>query len=94
MDRNESFSYEGKRVLFDHLENMSEETSKDIELDVIAICCDYNEDTIEDIINNHSIDVSEADGDEDEQTEIVREYLNEHTFIVGEVPGGFVYSVF
>jgi hypothetical protein len=38
-----NFSYEGKRALFDYLEQLSEDTGEDIELDTIALCCDYLE---------------------------------------------------
>ena len=38
-----NFSYEGKRALFDYLENYEEETGEEIELDPIALCCDYTE---------------------------------------------------
>jgi len=101
MDRNENFSYEGKRALFDYLEQYSEDTGQDIELDVIALCCDYYENDIDTIISECRIDI-DTDGfedlDEDEQdeakTEQVRDYLNDNTAIVGEVPGGFVYAAF
>jgi hypothetical protein len=43
MNRNEQFSYEGKRALFDYLEQYEEDTGEEIELDVIALCCDYSE---------------------------------------------------
>lgn len=39
----DNFSYEGKRALFDYLENYEEETGEDIELDIVALCCDYCE---------------------------------------------------
>lgn len=101
MNRNENFSHQGKRALFDYLEGLSEDTGDDIELDVIALCCDYYENDIDTIISEHRIDI-DTDGfedlDEDEQeearTDQVRDYLNEHTTIVGEVPGGFVYAAF
>ena len=42
-DRQEQFSYEGKRALFDYLENYEEETGQELELDPIAFCCEYTE---------------------------------------------------
>ena len=41
--RKEQFSYEGKKALFDYLEQLSEDTGEDIEFDPIAICCEYTE---------------------------------------------------
>jgi mRNA-degrading endonuclease HigB of HigAB toxin-antitoxin module len=38
-----NFSYEGKQALFDYLENYEEETGETIELDPIALCCEYQE---------------------------------------------------
>ena len=43
MDRNNNFTYEGKQALFDYLEELEEGTGEEIELDIIAICCDYTE---------------------------------------------------
>jgi len=42
-DRKEQFSYQGKRALFDYLEEYEESTGEEIELDIIALCCDYTE---------------------------------------------------
>lgn len=41
--RGEQFSYEALRVIFDYLEQLSDEIQEDIELDVIALCCEYAE---------------------------------------------------
>ena len=38
-----NFTYEGKRALFDYLENLSEDMGEDIELDTVALCCEYSE---------------------------------------------------
>lgn len=101
MDRNENFSYEGKRALFDYLEQYSEDSGQPVELDVIALCCDYYENDIDTIISECRIEI-DRDGFEDlafdeikeAKTEQVRDYLNDNTIIVGEVPGGFVYACF
>jgi len=42
-ERKSTFSYEGKRALFDYLEQLSEDTGEDIELDTVALCCEYTE---------------------------------------------------
>jgi hypothetical protein len=41
--RPENFSYEGLKALFNYLEGESEDCDSNIELDVIAICCEYSE---------------------------------------------------
>lgn len=38
-----NFSYEGKRALFDYLEEYEEGTGEEVELDPIALCCEYSE---------------------------------------------------
>ena len=38
-----NFSYEGKRALFDYLEEYEESTGESVELDPIALCCEYSE---------------------------------------------------
>jgi hypothetical protein len=90
MGRDENFSYAGKRALFDFLE----EVAPDMELDVIALCCEYYENDLDSIISDYCIDVSEAEDDE-EKAEIVAEYLNDHTLNIGQLPNGsFVYAQF
>ena len=49
-DRKDNFSYAGLEVLFDHLEEVSDCCNINIELDVIALCCEYTESTISDAL--------------------------------------------
>lgn len=42
-DRKDTFSYKGKRALFDYLESVEADTDDKIELDIIALCCDFVE---------------------------------------------------
>jgi len=43
MNRNENFSYDGKKALFEHLEQYEDDTDTEVEFDVIALCCEYTE---------------------------------------------------
>lgn len=90
--RKDQFSYEALGLLFDYFEEYEESTGEEIELDVVAVCCEYYEDTLEDIANNYGIDL--VDVDEEDQTDYVRNYLEAHTTLVGETATGFVYAVF
>ena len=92
--REDQFSYEGLDVLFNYLEELSEDTGEPVELDVIALCCEYYESSINEIIAQYNIDTSYIEGDEDEIKEMVREYLEYKTLVCGEVCGGFVYAAF
>jgi len=54
MNRDNNFSYEGKRVLFDYLEDYEEDTGEELELDIIALCCEFCEyGNIEEYLNNY-----------------------------------------
>ena len=94
MNRQDQFSYEGLEVLFDYLENLSDDIGESIELDVLALCCEYYESSIDELIKNYDIDVSEAEEDEEEIKPIVEEYLQYNTSVCGETSGGFVYAAF
>lgn len=52
--RKDQFSYEGREALFEYLESLAEDTGTPIELDVIALCCDYSEETLNAIKENHT----------------------------------------
>ena len=88
-DRMENFSYYGKKALYELLE----EPEEIFELDVIALCCEWNEDTIENIINNFGIDL-DGETEEDEIQQIVQEYLEDNTFSVFLENGNFLYAAF
>tara|TARA_R110000868_G_scaffold106352_2_gene291744 strand:- start:989 stop:1327 length:339 start_codon:yes stop_codon:yes gene_type:complete len=93
--RDNQFSYKGLRLLFEYLE----EIDPKYELDVIALCCEYSEETPEDIARNYLIDLNDADPESDDYAEqcaaIVRDYLQDHTSIVGETStGAIVYAQF
>ncbi len=90
--RGDQFSYEGLEVLFDYLEEVSED--EDIELDVVALCCEYYESSIEELIDQYNIDLSEVDGDEDSIAEIVKDYISDNTAYVGETEGCLIYAAF
>lgn len=91
-DRYDQFGYDALRIIFDYLEEYEDSTGEEIELDVIAICCDYSVNSPEDIAQNYSIDIEGMD--EDEIADTVRKYLEEDTTILGETDGQFVYQQF
>jgi hypothetical protein len=79
-DRYEQFGYAALSSLFDYLEQLEDDSGEEIELDVIALCCDYSVDTVEDIASNYSIDIEGMD--EDESRDAVVEYLNDNTSVI------------
>tara|TARA_R110000822_G_C15056385_1_gene466965 strand:+ start:72 stop:413 length:342 start_codon:yes stop_codon:yes gene_type:complete len=42
-DRNDSFSYEGKKALFEWIEEIEEDCDSETELDIIALDCEFSE---------------------------------------------------
>lgn len=94
MDRNDNFTYCGKKVLFDYLEEHEITCDEEIEFDVIALCCEFSEDDWSDIASNYSIDLSDCEDDE-EKIDAVRDYLSDNTSLCGESSDGvFVYAEF
>ena len=91
--RMDQFSYEGLEVLFDYLDNLSEDTGEPIELDPVALCCEYYESSIDEIVENYNLDLSEYD-DGNDALQYVRDWLNDNTAVCGEVSDGFVYAAF
>ena len=57
MERNNQFSYEGLKALFEYLEEYEDSCETELELDVIALCCDFTEyDSFKDIENIEDIE--------------------------------------
>lgn len=88
--RPDNFSYEGLRALFDHFEEYEDSTGEQVELDVIGICCEYNEDTWQNIARDYRIELDPSNDDEANQ-ELVEGWLYDEGILVGGVDGGFVY---
>lgn len=80
--RYDQFGYEALRIIFDYLEEYEESCGQEIELDVIAICCDFNVMHYSDIAQEYGIDLSDCE-DEAEQKEAVLSHLNDNTTVLG-----------
>ena len=87
--RPNNFSYEGLEILFDYLEEME----PDLDLDVIALCCDYSESTIDNLIQDYDIDFDGVAPDEVDAT--VLDYINYRSIVLGVCfDGSIVYLNF
>jgi len=82
--RPNNFSYEGLTALFDYLEAYEEDTGEQIELDVIALCCDYSEMTELEIRSAYGLD------DSDSSTT----YLQHHTQVIGTTATTVIFQNF
>jgi len=85
-NRYNRFGYTALQILFDYLEELEQDTGEEIELDVISLCCDYSVDSVQDIAENYSIDLSDCE-DEDERFDTVMEYLRDNTSVCGDFEG-------
>lgn len=47
---------EGLRDLFNYLEGYEQDTGEEIELDVIALCCDYHEEKLQTVLKEYDLD--------------------------------------
>jgi len=80
--RESQFSYEALELLFNYLESIEEE-SNPIELDVISLCCDYSEDTYDNIASNYSIEDLDGLSTEDRK-QAIEDFLNDRTILIGQ----------
>ena len=89
--RPDNFSYEGLRILYDHILELAEIANSPIELDVIALCCEYTEGTAEEVIEAYNVPV---DPDSDKLA-TATEWLVDNWALVGVTDSGMiVYSPF
>jgi len=82
--RPNNFSYEGLTALFNYLEAYEEDTGEAIELDVIALCCDYSEMTELEIRSAYGLENSDSS----------TAYLQHHTQIIGTTSTTVIFQNF
>ena len=105
--RKANFSHSGRVALFNWLEAYEDDAGEEMELDVIAICCDFSEyKTLEEWAKEFSsteylIEACETLGiDEDiamstdiaETSDAIREYLEERTIVIEHDDGVIIQS--
>ena len=103
--RPDNFSYEGLELLFNWYEEYEDGTGEELELDVIAICCDWNESTVAAIINDYIVsthkgktsvyndtvnDALEDCDEEEERSEVIEEWLQDNTTVAGVTESGTI----
>ena len=105
--RPNNFSYSGLKALFDYLEELEQDTGEELELDVIALCCDFTEyNDIYEFVANYDAsyivwDVEpEAGDDENEPVEGVVDYeatldnIRDYTIVIDIYAGAFITGAF
>lgn len=83
-DRLDNFSHEALDLLFEHFEDLEESLGESLELDVIAVCCDFMEATEEEIRQDYDI----------EEGYDVMAYLEDNTHVIGSSHNGYLFQNF
>ena len=91
-DQNASWTYQGAKALVEHLEQLEAETGDEMEMDAVAIRCDWSEyESLEAWADEYGL---EPDGDDEEEREdSIRNYIELHGQLI-EFPGGVIVSNF
>jgi hypothetical protein len=93
--RPKNFTYEGLEILFNGLEELEEDTNEEMELDVIALCCDFYEMSINEILQSYPDLFDEERLEDDDAYDYVRDVLAHHTWVLGVTDSNtFVYRQF
>jgi hypothetical protein len=74
-----NFSYDALGLLFDHFEQLESDCGIEIEFDMVAICCEYEETHWKDVKKSYN-----ADFETNATIEEVIEYLRDNTLYVGQ----------
>jgi len=80
MGRTDQYSYEGRKALYEHLNELAAAQGVPIKLDVIALCCEFYEGTAKDIAQEYNVGADEGQ----ELSEAVAEYLLNEGALVAE----------
>ena len=102
MNRKDQFSYGGLSALYDYLIDYEESCDQEIELDVIALCCEYTEyENLNEFLNDYTDTLKTQrddfeDDEEEEYRDVCMEELREHTQIImiDEDEEGFIIQCF
>lgn len=99
----DNFSYEGLQALYEYFEELEENTGEEIELDVVAICCDFSEyESATEAVKEYGklddilIDWENKEEAEDKELVEVRslEWLEDHTQVIKLDNGGVIIQQF
>ena len=76
----DNFSYDGLKALFEYLEEYEDSTGEEVELDVIALCCEYAEyDSLSEYNDDYGTKYSEIDAIQNDTTLIK---IDDNSFII------------
>ena len=79
--RANQFSYEALEAIYEYLEDYSRDTGENVELDVVAICCEWYEMTWQEVAEQYNVDLTDV-ADEDKADAV-------YDFLVDESAGAY-----
>ena len=85
--RPDNFSYQGLIALFDYFEEYEDDIGEEIELDVIAICCEFSE------YDSATECTKEISNEQFENEDDALEYLQDNTIVI-QFDGGIIIQDF
>jgi len=91
--RAHQYSQRGLQAIYDYIEQYEQDSGEEIELDVIALCCDWNECNWQEIADDYDIDLTDCE-DDDDRILAVEAYLDQHTQYVNLDDDSFIYMTF
>jgi hypothetical protein len=92
--RGSQFSSTGLSALWEYLEQYEQDTGEEIELDVIALCCEYSEfDSLAAVRADYTMGIDEDDEEEDKDKQTMK-YLEDHTQVIPLDGGGVIIQQF
>lgn len=97
----DQFSYNARQALYEYLDDLSDQIDQPIELDIVALCCEYSEYESCDKAASNYFEYEGMTFDEDwtelispeEVEEKARQYLQDNTTII-EFDGGVIIQNF
>ena len=76
----DNFSYDGLKALFEYLKEYGDGMGEEVELDVIALCCEYTEyDSLKEYNDDYGTKYSEIDAIQNDTTLIK---IDDNSFII------------
>ena len=75
--RKDQFSYEALEAIFEYLEEYSDSTGENVELDIVGICCDWVEMTWQEVADAYDVDLSDVE--EEDKADAVWDFLTDST---------------
>ena len=85
MGRGNQFSYHGFDLLFDYLDELSNDMGENIELDPVSISCDYAEYTFDEYLKEAGSDhEDDPESDWDDRVQAIADYIGHSVAVQDE----------